>query len=517
MTHSKLIKVLELYEISLLRAKNKFDLGEIDSTLNYLELASLIAIFFPFKKNFGDDTIELLLYKLHSKIDYKKYNPSQNIVLYCSTVRDFGALVQQYLYNLPKLTLIVHEKIINHESEEIINFLKINKVEFYIIGKEKSFSEKINLTTTILFQVKPSKIFLHIDPTDVFAATFFIGFKKITYFINHADHLFWIGRNSFENIIEFRTYGYWFSKKFRGIKNVNSYILPFYPILPKASFNSDLIFNEESVIGVSGANLYKFNQDSSLTFFKIIIKLLKKNKNFVFILCGNGDSRQIKNLIDSENLADRFKIYGFRKDFSNIIRNSDIYFNSYPIGGGLAQLYALFYNIPVVSVVDNVRSGDTLESLFNISTYKSLDDIHDVKDFADRLIKSKLFRKEIAIKQTPGGFNEKHFKNLLSEIIEGKVLSYKSSKEFKFNYEMNLTNALNEKDLLNNVLYLNFIYNIKYISLFDRFTEFFKTIKNLELPSLKLIIKIFIVFFGLKSFLTSIINKLKNLYNNTLY
>lgn len=508
MNHNKLKSIEKIYETTLNKANVYFKANDIDSCLNSLELAATIAWICPFKPLFGDDLIENILLKISNNLNFKKYQESNRILLYCTSTRDFGALVQQYLYNLPNVTLIVHEQVSEHENFEILNYLKSKQIEFYVLEKKGSFKDKFKSIDYLIQKVKPRKIFLHLDPNDVFAATYFIKLKKLTYFINHGDHVFWIGRNSFENIIEFRNYGYWFSKNIRKLKNINYYIIPFYPIISESKFKSNLNFNKDHIIGVSGGNLYKYNQDPDLTFFKTIIRLLKKNKNFFFILCGKGNSKRIEKLVEKENIGERFKIYGFRKDFSQIIKKSDIYFNSYPVGGGLAQLYALYNEVPVVSVIDNVRNGDSLEEVFEISTYKSLASINDLEDFADKLIKDKYFRQKIIKSQKAQKANNNYFKKCLDELINDKSKPIRDLylESYTFNFDLNLKNSMNEIGSFNNVVYWSFIYNIEYAGIYKRLLEYVRTMKSLIKPDLRLILKIHIIFFGLRKFIDQIRN-----------
>jgi len=500
MNQSELKFIKKHYNSILSKAKIYYESNDIDSSLNLLELAATIAWICPFNPSFGDELIENLLLKISKRLNFKNYQKSNKILLYCTSIRDFGALVEQYLYNLPNVVLILHGDFKKNNSHNVFKYLLKNNIEYYTIDKKNSFIMKSEFVNNIIYKVKPKKIFLHLDPNDVFAASYFIKLKEITFFINHGDHLFWIGKNSFKNIIEFRNYGYWFSNTIRKLKNPNYFVVPFYPILPQEIISDQLDVPNNMVIGISGGNLYKYNQDPDLFFFKIIIKILKKNKNFYFILCGDGDSTRIKKLIKNQNIESRFKVLGFRKDFSHLIDKSDIYFNSYPVGGGLAQLYALYHKVPIVSVVNKIRSGDSLEEVFEIPTFKSLESLHEVEDFTDRLIKNKLFRQEIIKKQTPKSSNKKHFIGLLNEIIEDKVKPQKALpfKKYNFNFDLNLQNSLNEKEIFNDIIYWSFIYNIKNANFFMKFKEYIFTIKHLRRPSLLLFLKIHVIFFNLK-------------------
>ncbi|MDA7819980.1 glycosyltransferase family 4 protein [Flavobacteriaceae bacterium] len=499
----KIIK--KYYKDALNKAKISLNLNEVDQSLNYLKLASTIGWLCPFKYNFGDNEIEEILKKISLNIRFQEYEATEKIILYCTSIRDFGALVQQYLYNLPDVTLIVHDKIIQSENRDILKFVNDKQIKYHYLGDAESFSEKIKYMNNIVQELKPKKVFLHFDPNDVFGATYFIKLKHIAYFINASDHLFWIGKNCFSTIIDFRKYGYWFTRSIRKINNVNHIVLPFYPILPKENFRDEKIIPKNKIIGISGGNLYKYNQDPDLLFFKIIIKLLKKNPNFYFILCGSGDSTLIRKLIKKNNIDERFKIYGFRRDFSEIIKRSDIYFNSYPMAGGLAPLYALNHKVPVVSIAFDVRNGDSLEEFFEIDNFKSLENIYELESFTDKLINDEAYRIKIINKQKLKNLNNIYFKETLKNIVEDKV-TFKLNLEknnFNFNYDLNLKTTLSEKNAFNNIIYWNFIYNINNVNFFIKFSEYLKTIKSLKNPRIILVLKIHITLLGLKNLFTS--------------
>ena len=79
--------------------------------------------------------------------------------------------------------------------------------------------ERIKELIRLLTQESPDFLILYIHPNDVVVvpALCALPSKPPTIFFNHADHVFWLGRNIIDYLIEWREEGAKYSKKFRKI------------------------------------------------------------------------------------------------------------------------------------------------------------------------------------------------------------------------------------------------------------------------------------------------------------
>lgn len=221
-----------------------------------------------------------------------------------------------------------------------------------IINKAKKLRE-------IITEYKPKSAFIYTYPSDTASI---IAFESVCgeikkYLINLTDHAFWLGRNSFDYIIEFRDYGASISLRDRNIKKDKIVKLPFYP-----NIDVDLNFEgfpfdfdrEKQEVFFSGGGLYKtFGENDR--YYKLVERILNRYDNLVFWYAGGGDCSKL------ETLKDKFKDRVFftqeRKDLYQVLRNCKFYLSTYPICGGLMFQYAaIACRVPLTLYHDEISS-----------------------------------------------------------------------------------------------------------------------------------------------------------------
>lgn len=90
-------------------------------------------------------------------------------------------------------------------------------------------------------------------------------------------------------------------------------------------------------------------------FIKIANNILKNNRNFKFIIVGDGDGRkELEGLIEKFNISNNVILLGWRKDISNILNSSDIFvMTSLWEGLPISTIEAMSCGLaPIVNAVD---------------------------------------------------------------------------------------------------------------------------------------------------------------------
>lgn len=90
-------------------------------------------------------------------------------------------------------------------------------------------------------------------------------------------------------------------------------------------------------------------------FIKIANNILKNNRNFKFIIVGDGDGRkELESLVEKFNISNNVILLGWRRDISNILNSSDIFvMTSLWEGLPISTIEAMSCGLaPIVNAVD---------------------------------------------------------------------------------------------------------------------------------------------------------------------
>ncbi len=491
MNENRLSKDVLLNEYSKYKKKAiaAFAGNKIESALAFIEYCTSIAWHYPILYNFIDEEIEVLLENISEKI-LKKNSPDnrlvseegKRVVFYNGQIVDYGALTEQYLdffiENKYSVLFIVPDHKNTKSGQGILQKLgKCENISLFI-PDNKSTVGKVQQIYEAVTKFNPSKAFLHFLPNDVMGFCVFSQFDNLTkFYIVHNDHTFWLGKKCSDFFIEFRQFGYKVATKRRGIDSNKILMIPYYPIIQETSFQGFPFDRDGKIVGLSGANLYKYYADPGLSYFHSIKGLLTENPNFVFCLAGWGNTRIIENFIKENDLQERFYFLGKRKDFYKLVGSVDILFESYPFKGGLTVLYATNQSIPVCGIANMRNASQSLETFFDIEVdYKEPEDMHSFIKDANGLIRSEEKRKERAALFSNIPNNKPEFDTRLKQALEGKYQSLKRSYTDILMLDDNyfLDEYLTQPDAYKNLLLIKFFLLKKEMALKERFRLFKK-------------------------------------------
>lgn len=348
---------------------------------------------------YADNELENFL-KIISKavIKEKKFNAKNNkILFYDYFAWDNRGLTEQFidafLLNSDFDVFFVCEHKFNEHSSEVVKKLKINRIRFIELS-EKSYLKKIQELYQIIVDFSPESIIVHTAPWDVISLTVMNALQgKCNRFLsNITDHAFWLGSTCFDYYFEFRDYGFNISRTYRYIDETKLLKLPYYPII-----NKDIIFKGfpfdrtgKQVI-FSGGSIYKIQ--GSTKYFDVVKYILHKHENVVFYFLGGGDFEYLFKFVEDNNLKNRFYFDNERKDIYQIFKHSDVYFNTYPLIGGLMTQFACVAGILPITLNDtNDRCNDIFELMINNNKLDiQFDSVEKICSFFDKILENKDF------------------------------------------------------------------------------------------------------------------------------
>lgn len=470
--HAELNKELiekEYYKYKL-KALEAFDNHQYAKSLSFIKFCGLIAWNYPILYNYCDDKLEELMgmikKEINSSNETKHSENKKRVIFYNSQIIDSGALTEQYLHffiqNEYQVLFIVPDVKNTLSGKNILQTIHNNSnIQLHIV-KAKGDINKIKEVDKIVKEYEAQLAFLHFVPNDIVGYTAFSDHTFLKrYYIVHNDHTFWFGKGCSDFFIEFRKLGYCLSIQRRGIDFKHIYINPFYPIIQKKEFQGFPFNPKGKIIGLSGGNMYKYYLDPHLKYFNVIKELIQKNDDFIFCLAGPGDASIVKNFIHKNKLEDRFFFLGKRNDFYELVKHVDIFFESYPMKGGLTVLYAVENQKAISGIGGNQMISLPIEDFFELNNYRQPNNFSDFTKESDQLIKDKKYRINNAKMFDKSKYKKSLFDAGLKKILEGDCGQIKPYlDEIEFDNE----EYLNEYLSLPNAHYMFYYYkfiNIK--------------------------------------------------------
>ena len=200
------------------------------------------------------------------------------------------------------------------------------------------------------------QVVLHIHPYDVVPTIAFASKQNLppVIFLNHSDHVFWVGASISDAVAQLRESGRLFSRERRGIPLERSILFP-TPLgsmrrtLSRSQAKSQLGFPEDRVLILSAASSYKYAPLFEYSFTDTIMPILEKYDNTVLLVIGPGNTRLGQFITASHQMQGSVKVLDKREDTSLFYQAADIYVDSFPFPSITSLLEAGAYALPLVS------------------------------------------------------------------------------------------------------------------------------------------------------------------------
>jgi hypothetical protein len=198
------------------------------------------------------------------------------------------------------------------------------------------------------------QVVLHIHPYDVIPSLAFAdrSQRPPLAFLNHNDHVFWIGGSTADQIAEIRDSGRRLSQDRRGIPESRSTLLPI-PLeenaapIGRSAARQKLGLPEDAVIILTVAAAYKYNAPAGAHFTDALLPVIQKYPNVMLLAIGPAERDEWASA--ANQASGRIKVLGRRADAEVFYQAADIYLDSFPFSSLTSFLEAGSYGIPLVS------------------------------------------------------------------------------------------------------------------------------------------------------------------------
>ena len=171
-------------------------------------------------------------------------------------------------------------------------------------------------------------------------------------FLNHNDHVFWLGATIADQVAEMRESGRDLSMSRRGISESRISMLPIPlevapKLLERSEAKKQLGIAEDAVVLLTVASAYKYNAPEGRHFTDVLLPVLQAHPKAQLLVMGPADSGVWA--AASGKAAGQLKVLGRRADTALFYQAADIYLDSFPFSSLTAVLEAGCFGAPIVS------------------------------------------------------------------------------------------------------------------------------------------------------------------------
>ena len=438
--------VIAIYESYKKRIPDEIKKGNFEYASSLIEKASKWAVLFNF--TYFDNELEDYIRQIANRlltVQSSEIIPGR-LVFVCSQLNDAGELVRHYARaiadnNIPTRMIVINR--ISYCSNSLKEIQSFKNIDLKIISPKLGYVETAKLVALYVSEFKPEKMLLHLVPNEVKCLIGLSLFPSIPkYNINYTDHTFWLGASFLDINIEFRRAGCHISYNKRNIDFKKLRILPYYPITENPHTFCGFPFDRKGKIVIfSGGMPYKVIGDDD-RYFKTLDRILLENKNSLALISIN--TSVVKDKVRMMKCRDRVYLVPWRNDILELMSKIDIFYGTYPVGGGLTSQIAAIYKKPILSFT---RKGWVLSAMDGLFNYSGIDyyDTDSLCDYAHRLCVDETFRINEGLKLHNLLITREKFSIIFRDIIsdtsittiphfENEDIDYERLKAFYLNY-----------------------------------------------------------------------------------
>ena len=198
-------------------------------------------------------------------------------------------------------------------------------------------------------------IILHIHCEDVIPVLAFAdesGLPPIL-FLNHADHLFWLGTSVADLVLNLRDAATDISISRRGVKVDRNFLLPTIVapttrLQSRADAKSSLGLRQDSLLLLSVARRPKYRTIDGMSFADRHVKLLEKYPQAQLVVVGSGEPDDWQ--AAKARVGGRITGLSEVPDPKRYFEAADIYVDSYPFVSSTSMMEAAGYGLPAVTI-----------------------------------------------------------------------------------------------------------------------------------------------------------------------
>lgn len=201
------------------------------------------------------------------------------------------------------------------------------------------------------------RIVLHIHPYDILPILAFghDQWERPVYFLNHADHRFWIGISVSDFILDISKEGNSFTKKRRGALKTQILPVPQSTIagftLNRQKCRGKLSIPDHIKVAVTMANRSKFRPIEGYNFFEFVLSLIKEYDDFYIIVIGPDLNDPLWKDVYMRSQGKVIAIgEKMKEETAPILAAANLYLDSFPFNSGTSLIEAIKQKIPIFSL-----------------------------------------------------------------------------------------------------------------------------------------------------------------------
>jgi glycosyltransferase involved in cell wall biosynthesis len=198
-------------------------------------------------------------------------------------------------------------------------------------------------------------VVLHVHPYDVLPVLALATWadRPPVLFMNHADHVFWVGATVSDVVVNMRDSGARLAVERRGLEASRLALLPIPIDMPGRSpsrmeAREALGLDAGEVVALSVAQDYKFEPYGALDFIETLMPVLTRVPNLTVLAAGPSPQGQWA-VAEARSLG-RLRALGVRSDLDLLYRAADFYVDSLPLCSLTSLLEAGSYGLPLVTL-----------------------------------------------------------------------------------------------------------------------------------------------------------------------
>ncbi|HLG10841.1 MAG TPA: oligosaccharide flippase family protein [Dehalococcoidia bacterium] len=195
-------------------------------------------------------------------------------------------------------------------------------------------------------------VVLHTDGDDVIPTLAFSNQDRPpVVFIDHADHIFWLGRSACDLVAHLRDFGSSLGAKRRLIPADRSLVFPIVlgavqRTMSRTEAKRRLGLPPDAVVLLSVARPHKYQPIDERTFMANVLPALRKSPAAHLVIVGVSEGEQWAEAVAVT--GGRVKTCGLQENTGAFYEAADIYVDSFPLGSTTSLLEAGLYGLPLI-------------------------------------------------------------------------------------------------------------------------------------------------------------------------
>jgi hypothetical protein len=203
-------------------------------------------------------------------------------------------------------------------------------------------------------------VVLHVDPDDVVPLLALAGSRPPTMFVDHADHVFWLGTTISDLLISLRSSGQRLAIERRGISRQRAFLLPTIvepatAVMTSAEARASLGIAADTIAVVSVARSIKFGSVDGVSYPAAHVPVMTARPSSRLLAVGaRADASWLR---AGELTSGRIRALGARHDAQRFYAAADIYVDSFPFVSVTSLLEAATHGLPLVTLCPYVGTA----------------------------------------------------------------------------------------------------------------------------------------------------------------